>query len=148
VLTRQTVPHQPRTPEQLANVRRGGYVLVEPAGAPELVLIATGSEVALAVEAAKTLGSSGRRVRVVSMPSTELFDAQPVDYRAGVLPLGVPRVAIEAGVREYWCRYVARREHVVGIDSFGASAPAKDLFRHFGFTAGHVVRAAEAALGD
>jgi transketolase len=81
------------------------------------------------------------------MPCTELFDAQPADYRAGVLPQGVPRVAIEAGVRDYWCRYVARRENVVGIDSFGASAPAKDLFRHFGFTVGHVVRAAEAALG-
>jgi transketolase len=147
VLTRQTLPHQPRSPEQVANVRRGGYVLVEPAGAPELVLIATGSEVALAVAAAKALGSNGRRVRVVSMPSTELFDAQPADYRAGVLPLAVPRVAIEAGVRDYWCRYVASREHVVGIDSFGASAPATELFGHFGFTVGHVVRAADAALG-
>jgi transketolase len=147
VLTRQAVPHQPRSPQQLADVRRGGYVLVASAGAPELVLIATGSEVALAVDAAKALAGSGRRVRVVSMPCTELFDAQPADYRAGVLPQGVPRVAIEAGVRDYWCRYVARRENVVGIDSFGASAPAKDLFRHFGFTVGHVVRAAEAALG-
>ncbi|HXQ64393.1 MAG TPA: transketolase C-terminal domain-containing protein, partial [Steroidobacteraceae bacterium] len=147
VLTRQAVPHQPRTPEQLSNVRRGGYVLVDPAGPPEVVLIATGSEVSLAVEAAKMLAGSGRRVRVVSMPSTELFDAQPADYQAGVLLPGVPRVAIEAGVRDYWCRYVGRREQVVGIDVFGASAPAKDLFRHFGFTAGHVVRTAEAALG-
>ena len=146
VLTRQALPHQPRSAEQLANVRRGGYVLLEAAGAPELVLIATGSEVALAVDAARALASNGRRVRVVSMPATELFDAQAADYRAAVLPQGVPRVAIEAGVREYWCRFVASREHVVGIDSFGASAPAKDLFKHFGFTTEHVVRLAEAAL--
>ena len=148
VLTRQALPHQPRTAEQLANVRRGGYVLLDSAGAPELVLIATGSEVALAVEACATLTAAGRRVRVVSMPSTELFDAQPADYRATVLPHHVPRVAIEAGVREFWCRYVGAREHVVGIDSFGASAPGKDVFRHFGFTAEEVVRAAHTALGS
>ena len=146
VLTRQALPHQPRSAEQLANVRRGGYALVEPAGAPELVLIATGSEVALAIEAARQLGSRGRRVRVVSMPSTELFDAQPEDYRAQLLPAGVPRVAVEAGVREFWCRYVGSRERVVGIDRFGASAPAKDLFKYFGFTAEHVASVAEAAL--
>ncbi len=92
------------------------------------------------------LASRGRRVSVVSMPSTELFDAQPVDYRNAVLPRGVPRVAVEAGVRSYWCRYVASIEHVVGIDTFGASAPAKDLFSHFGFTTDHVVSVAEAAL--
>jgi transketolase len=147
VLTRQALPPNARSAEQVANVRRGGYVLSEPAGAPEVVLIATGSEVALAIEAARTLAATGRRARVVSMPCSELFDAQPADYRASVLPPGVPRVAIEAGVREYWCRYVGSREHVVGIDSFGASAPAKDLFKHFGFTTEHVVRVAEAALG-
>ena len=146
VLTRQALPHQPRSSEQLANVRRGGYVLLEPAGAPEIVLIATGSEVALALEAAKALTAKGRRARVVSMPATELFDAQAAGYRAAVLPPGVPRVAIEAGVRDFWCRYVASREHVVGIDTFGASAPAKDLFPHFGFTTEHVVSVAEAAL--
>ena len=81
------------------------------------------------------------------MASTEVFDAQPADYRAQVLPPGVPRVAVEAGVRDYWCRYVGSREHVVGIDTFGASAPAKDLFKHFGFTTEHVVSVAEAALG-
>jgi transketolase len=147
VLTRQALPHQPRSAEQLGNVRRGGYTLLEAGGAPQLVLIATGSEVALAVEAARQLSAGGRRVRVVSMPSTELFDAQPADYRAAVLPPGVPRVAVEAGVREYWCRYVASREHVVGIDTFGASAPGKDAFKHFGFTVEHVVSVAEAALG-
>ncbi len=147
ILTRQALPHQPRSPEQLANVRRGGYTLIESNGAPELVLIATGSEVALIVEAAKALGARGRRVRVVSMASTEVFDAQPADYRASVLPLGVPRVAVEAGVRDYWCRYVGNHDRVVGIDTFGASAPAKDLFKHFGFTTEHVVSVAEAALG-
>ncbi len=145
VLTRQALPHQPRSAATLANVRRGGYTLVD-ADAPDLVLIATGSEVQLAVEAAKQLAAAGRRVRVVSMPSTECFDAQPAGYRDAVLPPGVARVAIEAGVREYWCRYVASREHVVGIDTFGASAPAKDLFKHFGFTVEHVVSVAQAAL--
>jgi transketolase len=147
VLTRQALPHQPRTAEQLADVRRGGYVLVECGGAPQLVLIATGSEVQLAVEAARALGARGRRVRVVSLPSTERFDAQPADYRASVLPHGVPRVAVEAGVRDYWCRYTASRDRVVGIDRFGASAPAKDLFKHFGFTVDHVVDVATQALG-
>jgi transketolase len=147
VLTRQALPHQPRSAEQLDHVRRGGYVLVEPDGTPELVLIATGSEVQLAVAAAEALAATGRRARVVSMPSTELFDAQPADYRAAVLPHGVPRVAVEAGVRDFWCRYVGRREHVVGIDSFGASAPAKDLFQHFGITTERVVAAARTALG-
>ena len=147
VLSRQALPAQPRSVEQLANVRRGGYVLVECAAAPELVLIATGSEVPLAVEAARVLIAAGRRVRVVSLPSAELFDAQAADYRALVLPHGVPRVAIEAGVRDWWCRYVGARENVVGIDSFGASAPAKDLFRHFGFSAEHVVAVARSALG-
>jgi transketolase len=147
VLTRQALPHQPRSAAQLADVRRGGYVLVECDGAPELVLLATGSEVQLAVEAARALAARGRRVRVVSLPSTERFDAQPADYRAAVLPHGVPRVAVEAGVREYWCRYTASREHVVGIDRFGASAPAKDLFKHFGLTTEHVVAVATQALG-
>ncbi len=147
VLTRQALPHQPRSREQLADVRRGGYVLVECQGAPELVLIGTGSEVQLAVDAARALAARGRRVRVVSMPSTERFDAQPADYRAGVLPHGVACVAVEAGVREYWCRYTTLRERVVGIDSFGASAPAKDLFKHFGITADHVIAVATQALG-
>jgi len=147
VLTRQALPHQPRDAQQLADVRRGGYVLLQCQGAPELVLIATGSEVQLAMAAARALEARGRRVRVVSMPSVERFDAQPADYRAGVLPPGVPRVAVEAGVRDYWCRYTASREHVVGLDGFGASAPAKDLFQHFGLTTDHVVAVATQALG-
>ncbi|MCX7056787.1 MAG: transketolase [Proteobacteria bacterium] len=147
VLTRQALPHNARTETQLADVRRGGYVLVDSDEAPELVLIATGSEVALAVESAKVLTAAGRRVRVVSMPCTSLFDAQPESYRDAVLPRGVPRVAIEAGVRNYWCQYTGDIDRVVGIDTFGASAPAKDLFRHFGFTAEHIVAVAGRALG-
>ncbi|MBS0394202.1 MAG: transketolase [Proteobacteria bacterium] len=147
VLTRQALPHQPRGAGTLAAVRRGGYVLVDCEGAPELVLIATGSEVQLAVEAARVLAGRGRRVRVVSMPSVECFEAQPADYRLGVLPPGVPCIAVEAGVRDAWCRYTGSRERVIGIDSFGASAPAKDLFQHFGLTSERVVALAQQALG-
>ncbi len=146
VLTRQALPHNARSETQLADVRRGGYVLVDSDGAAELVLLATGSEVALALESAKSLTAAGRRVRVVSMPCTSLFDAQSQSYRDSVLPRGVPRVAIEAGVRNYWCQYTGDIDRVVGIDTFGASAPAKDLFRHFGFTVEHVVAAAGRAL--
>jgi transketolase len=149
VLTRQALPHQARTPEQLAAVRKGGYVLAEAdGGAPQAVLIATGSEVALAMDARRLLQAEGRRVRVVSMPCTEAFDAQPADYRDAVLPPNIPRVAVEAGTPDYWCRYVGARERAVGMERFGASAPAKDLFRHFGFTperVAEVVRRAVAA---
>jgi transketolase len=147
VLTRQALPHQARTSEQLAAVRKGGYVLADAeGGAPEVVLIATGSEVALAMDARKALAAQGRRARVVSMPCTEAFDAQPADYRDAVLPPGVPRVAVEAGTPDWWCRYVGPRENAVGMTTFGASAPAKDLFRHFGFTPEHVADVARKAL--
>ena len=148
VLTRQALPVQPRTPAQVADVARGGYVLVDCDGPPEAVLIATGSEVALAVEAAQALAARGRRVRVVSMPCTSLFDAQPADYRAAVLPAGVPRVAVEAGVTDGWYRYVGTDGAVIGMHSFGASAPAKKLFEHYGFTRDHVAGAVEALLGS
>ena len=148
VLTRQALPVQPRTPAQVADVARGGYVLVDCDGPPEAVLIATGSEVALAVEAAQALAARGRRVRVVSMPCTSLFDAQPTDYRAAVLPAGVPRVAVEAGVTDGWYRYVGTDGAVIGMHSFGASAPAKKLFEHYGFTRDHVAGAVEALLGS
>ena len=110
------------------------------------MLIGTGSEVALAVEAARQLAGKGRRVRVVSMPCTSLFDAQDAAYRAGVLPAGVPKVAVEAGVRDAWWRYVGDGGAVVGMDTFGASAPAKKLFEHFGLTAANVAAVAEALL--
>jgi len=146
-LTRQGLPHQPRNAEQLADISRGGYVLRDCAGTPEVILIATGSEVALAQAAADRL--DGRRVRVVSMPCCERFEAQDAAYRESVLPAAVSaRVAVEAGVTPAWYRYVGTAGAVVGIDRFGASAPAGELFEHFGFTAEKVAAAAERVLAD
>lgn len=147
VLTRQAVPHQARSPEQLSNVGRGAYVLVAAAGRPELVLIGTGSEIELAVQAARTLTARGVRVQVVSMPSAEVFDRESPDYQASVLPEGIPRVAVEAAGRDYWTRYTGHRDRVIGIDTFGASAPIKDLYRHFGITAERIVDVALGMLG-
>jgi transketolase len=140
VLSRQGLAPMARTAAQLEAVARGGYVLVHGGDAPDCILIATGSEVGITVDAAKRLEATGRKVRVVSMPCTQAFDAQPRDYRDSVLTPGVPRVAIEAGVRDGWWRYVGERGAVIGMDTFGASAPAKALFEHFGFTTDHVVR--------
>jgi transketolase len=142
VLTRQALPPMPRTPAQVAAIRRGGYVLQDCEGSPECVLIATGSEISLAVDAARLLSEQGKRVRVVSMPCTSLFDAQDAGYRASVLPPGARRVAIEAGSRDGWWRYVGLDGAVVGMDTFGASAPAGRLFEHFGFTAANVAAVA------
>src|SRR5450631_2912428 len=142
LFTRQSVPFNARTAEQTAAVRRGAYVLRESAGA-RAVIIATGSEVALAIGAQEQLAKSGIAVSVVSMPCTSVFDRQDAAYRAGVLPVGVPRVAVEAGVSGFWHKYVGAaddpRAAVVGIDRFGESAPAGVLFKHFGFTVDHVV---------
>jgi transketolase len=150
-LTRQALPAQPRTERELGLIARGGYVLAEasgaPARAPELVLIATGSEVALAMAARTALEARGTRTRVVSMPCCEVFDRQGEDYRHAVLPRALPMVAIEAGVTGLWWRYLGADGRVVGIDRFGLSAPAKDLFKHFGFTVDKVVEAADSALG-
>ncbi len=144
-LTRQALPAQTRRAAQVESVRRGGYVLKACEGTPELILIATGSEVALAVEAAQAL--SGRRVRVVSMPCTSVFDAQDEAYREQVLPRAVEkRVAIEAAAPETWWRYVGSRGAVVGMHSFGASGVGKDLFKHFGFTVENVVKVVESIL--
>jgi transketolase len=146
-LTRQSLPQQARDAGQLAAIRRGGYVLVDCDGPPDCILIATGSEVALAVEAASALAARGRRARVVSMPCTSVFDAQDEAWRASVLPPGITaRVAIEAGVPDGWWRYVGTRGRVIGLTQFGRSAPARDLFRHFGFTSTAVVEAAESLL--
>ena len=143
IFSRQNLAHQPRTPEQLTAVEFGGYVLREAKnGKVDTILIATGSEVGLAVEAAIVLEGEGVGVRVVSMPCTNLFDRQPLAYRDGVLPPTVrKRVAIEAGVTDFWRKYVGLDGHVVGIDTFGASAPAEVLFKHFGFTVQAVVDA-------
>jgi transketolase len=146
VLTRQALPPMLRTATQVADIARGGYVLADSDGRPDCVLIATGSEVALAMDAAKGLADKGRKVRVVSMPCTHLFDAQSQQYRDSVLLPDVPRVAIEAGARDGWWRYVSCGGAVVGIDSFGASAPAKKLFEHFGFTRDNVIRIVEGLL--
>jgi transketolase len=146
ILSRQALPPMTRTAAQLADVARGGYVLVDSAGAPDCILIATGSEVGIAVDAAKRLTEAGRKVRVVSMPCVEAFDAQPQQYRDTVLTPGVPRVAIEAGVRDTWWRHVGTRGAVIGMDTFGASAPAKQLFEHFGFTTDNVVRTVDGLL--
>jgi transketolase len=148
VLTRQALVQPARTAAQVRAIERGGYVLVDPdeGATAECVLIATGSEVALAIEAARVLGQQGRRVRVVSMPCTSLFDAQDDAYRASVLPAGVPKVAIEAGVPDGWYRYVGTEGAVVGMQGFGASAPAKKLFEHFGFTAANVATVAARLL--
>jgi len=136
LLTRQGVPPQPRDARQLADIRRGGYVLLEPAGGPEAIVIATGSEIAVAVAAATALNARGRRIRVVSMPCADVFLTQPADYREAVLPMAVRRrVAIEAGGPDYWYRYVGLDGDVIGISSFGASAPAGQLFEAYGLTA-------------
>jgi transketolase len=146
-LTRQSLPQQARDAAQLDAIRRGGYVLADCAGRPDCILIATGSEVPIAVEAARELTGRGRQVRVVSMPCTSVFDAQEPAWRESVLPADVAcRVAIEAGVAEGWWRYVGARGAVIGLARFGASGQGKDLFRHFGFTAEAVVATAEATL--
>ncbi len=142
LFTRQNVGFQPRTDEQLEAIRQGGYILSEAsAEAPKAVIIATGSEVELAVLAQKLLASEQIPVRVVSMPSTTIFDRQPAEYRMSLLPPGVPKIAVEAGVSDFWRKYVGLEGAVVGIDRFGESAPAADAFRFFGFTADHIAEA-------
>jgi len=135
LLTRQNTPFVKRSAEQFAAVARGGYVISEAAGAaPRAIVIATGSEVGIALEAQKLLAAEGIATRVVSMPSTSVFDRQDAAYRAAVLPHGVPRVAVDAGVTDFWRQYVGLEGAVVGIDRFGESAPGGELFQHFGFT--------------
>ena len=147
VLTRQNVAHQVRNAEQVRSIDRGAYVLRECEGEPELILIATGSEVGLAVEAAALLGDEGVAVRVVSMPCAEVFDVQDATYRESVLPAAVTaRVAIEAGVSDSWWRFVGLRGAVVGLDRFGASGRAEELFEHFGFSSGKVAEVARRVL--
>jgi transketolase len=141
VLTRQALPQQPRTREQGLDIARGGYTLIHCAGEPEAIVIATGSEIALGVEAVTALNGAGRRVRLVSMPCAESFERQSAAYRQSVLPAAVTRrVAIEAGATGLWWRYVGTAGRVLGIDQFGASGKAADLFRHFGLTTEHLQR--------
>ena len=143
LLTRQNVPFAKR--DSLEGIEKGGYVLAD-APQPRAVLIATGSEVSLALGAQKQLAEAGVAVRVVSMPSTTEFDRQSADYRNSVLPKGLPKVAVEAGVSDYWRKYVGTEGAVVGIDRYGESAPAADVFKHFGFTPENVASAVRSVL--
>jgi transketolase len=142
VFTRQSLVHEARNAEQLANIRRGGYVLVDSDGPPQVIVIATGSEVGIAAEAVRAAAAKGIKVRLVSMPSTTTFDRQDDAYKQSVLPRSVTqRVAVEAGATLTWWHYVGLDGQIVGIDHFGASAPAKDLFKAYGFTAERVGQA-------
>jgi len=148
VLSRQNLPFVPRSDAQIADIERGGYVLSEAeGGTPQRILIATGSEIGLALAAQKILAGEGIRTRVVSMPSTEAFDRQPADYRNRVLPRDIRKVAVEAGTTALWWKYVGSDGAVVGIDRFGESAPAPKLFEFFGFTPEKVAEAARGAGG-
>ena len=139
VLTRQGLPQQPHPAAQLADIRCGGYVLIDCQGAPEALVIATGSEVGIAADAVKAANAAGRRVRLVSMPSTETFDAQDEAYRNRVLPPAVTRrLAVEAGATQCWWRYVGINGRIVGIDRFGASGKGPEVLSHFGFTADNI----------
>ena len=141
LLSRQSLPVLDRTAQQVESIERGGYILVEPEDEPELIIIATGSEVAVAVEAARKLNGNGSSVRVVSMPSTDAFDSQPQDYREQVLPPACRRrIAVEAGIPDYWRKYVGLDGRILGVPTFGESAPGGAVFEHFGINAEGLMR--------
>ncbi|EKO3654009.1 transketolase [Vibrio metschnikovii] len=147
IFSRQNLAQQPRTAAQVADIAKGGYILKDCAGKPELILIATGSEVELAVKAAEQLTAEGKHVRVVSMPSTDAFDKQDAAYREAVLPADVTkRIAIEAGIADFWHKYVGFGGKIIGMTTFGESAPADQLFKMFGFTTENVVKTANELL--
>ncbi|EJR0679802.1 transketolase [Vibrio parahaemolyticus] len=147
IFSRQNLAQQPRSAEQVADIAKGGYILKDSDGKPELILIATGSEVELAVKAAEQLTAEGNKVRVVSMPSTDAFDKQDAAYREAVLPSDVTaRIAIEAGIADFWYKYVGFDGRIIGMTTFGESAPADQLFEMFGFTVENVVNTAKELL--
>ncbi|PQJ88334.1 transketolase [Aliivibrio sifiae] len=147
IFSRQNLAQQDRNAEQVANIAKGGYILKDCEGQPELILIATGSEVELAVEAAAQLSADGKAVRVVSMPSTDAFDKQDEAYREAVLPSSVTkRIAVEAGIADFWYKYVGFGGKIIGMTTFGESAPADELFKMFGFTTENVVNTAKELL--
>ena len=147
IFSRQNLPHQTRDAQQLADIARGGYVLKDCAGEPELIIISTGSEIGLAVQGYEALTAQGRKVRVVSMPCTSVFDAQDAGYKQAVLPLQVSaRIAIEAAHADYWYKYVGLEGRIIGMTSFGESAPAPQLFEEFGFTLENVLETAAELL--
>ncbi|EKK3981223.1 transketolase [Cronobacter sakazakii] len=148
ILSRQNLAQIERSPQQLKDMARGGYILKDAGGKPDLILIATGSEVEIAVQAAEKLRGDGVAVRVVSLPSTDVFDAQDEAYRESVLPSDVSaRVAVEAGIADYWYKYVGLKGAIVGMTGYGESAPAEKLFPYFGFTVENVVEKARKVLG-
>jgi transketolase len=144
-LSRQNLPFVKRSDEAIAAIRRGGYVIAD-AASPRAVILATGSEVAIALAAQKALAEAGVSVRVVSMPCTSVFDRQDAAWRDSVLPRGVPRVAIEAGVSDLWRKYVGLEGEVVGIDRFGESAPAGDVYKFLGVDADHLTQAVKRVI--
>jgi len=147
VLTRQGLTPQTRTEEQLEAVKRGAYILKDCEGTPEVILIATGSEVQLAVSAAEALAGKGRKARVVSMPCAELFDAQPAEYRESVLPSScMRRVSVEAGVTDLWWKYLGCQGEAVGINRFGFSAPGTQVLEELGMNVDNVVAAIHKVL--
>ena len=147
IFSRQGLPHQNRDAAQIANITKGGYILRDTDGSPDAIIIATGSEVALAMEAAEVLAGKGKNIRVVSMPSTNAFEAQDDAYKESVLPSGVTaRVVVEAGVTDAWYKYAGCNGKVIGLDRFGESAPAAELFKLFGFTTENVVSAVESVM--
>lgn len=149
ILTRQGLAQMPRTPEQLKAIERGGYILIDSQGTPDIILIATGSEIEITVNAAAQLTQEGHNVRVVSLPSTDVFDAQDEAYRESVLPADVSaRVAVEAGIADYWYKYTGLKGKIVGMTTFGASAPAEQLFPLYGFTVENVVKQAKIVLSN
>ena len=147
VLSRQGLPHQDRTESQLADISKGAYILDDCKGEPDIIIIATGSEVSICREAVKALSQEGYSARLVSMVSTDVFESQDEDYIQSVLPSSVvSRVAVEAGASDYWVKYVGLKGAVIGIDNFGESAPGAILMNHFGFTTENVIRVAKSVL--
>ncbi|MGF1790573.1 transketolase, partial [Photobacterium profundum] len=147
IFSRQNLAQQPRTDAQVADIAKGGYILKDCEGKPELILIATGSEVELVTEAYAQLTADGRKVRVVSMPATDTFDKQDAAYRESVLPSDVTaRIAVEAGIADFWYKYVGFDGRIIGMTTFGESAPAGELFKMFGFTVENVVDTAKELL--
>ena len=148
ILSRQGLPHVERTEAQLADIARGAYVLRDGGAAPDALIIATGSEVSLALQAAEQLAASDKNVRVVSMPSSDVFEAQDDSYKASVLPSSIgARVAVEAGVSDGWYKYVGMNGRIIGVNTFGESAPAAEVYKHFGVTVENVVKAVNEAMG-
>lgn len=147
LFSRQTLPHQHREPEQLANISKGGYVLLDSSKPPQAIIMATGSEIYLAVEAAKALNKEGKHVRVVSMPSTDIFDKQDLAYKEKVLPKNIlARVAVEAAAKDFWYKYVGLNGKIIGLDRFGESAPAAEVFKALGFTVENIISAVKELL--